>query len=534
MREPIPSVPIAPTQSVFPDDAMTSGAEALKAAIRRSFPIIIGFVVLGIVAVNVVKQLQGPQYEATSKVLISNTPLSKIITGTEPSFVDPQRTQNTARTLASSPQVYQLAARRGGPGLDGAGEMQSSTNVTADPSSDILSFTTSDTDAGKARRTVNAVANAYVAYRAALSGASISNTVRQLRSRLAELPARSPQREELEGQLEKLSVLQALNSSDAAVVQRATSANKTSPAPLKDSLLGLSIGLVVALLFVALREAIDTTVRSESDVEDLLSAPVLATVRPIPRKMRMVTYGRHEAAFADSYALLAAQLVQRTSDEEHGAVLAVTSSVAGEGKTTTAVNLAVVLARRGARVLLCDFDFRKPALSEVFSLPEEAPGALQVAAGSARLDEALWSVSLEGPRPEVSLNGRFSRGGTGARPGPNGDDAAGGSLELLPSGGNVRSQTVTQSARLLPLLHELHSRADYVILDTPPALLAIEMSELAREIDLVLVVVRHGHVSQRTLRALGRQARMWDAPLAGAVLTDAPVEARASYYYGGR
>ena len=513
---------------------MTSGgAEALKAALRRSFPIIIGFVVLGIVAVNLVKQLQGPQYESTSKVLISTTPLSKIITGTEPSFVDPQRIQDTALTLAQSPQVYQLAASRAGTNLGGAGKMKSATSVTADPTSDILAFTSSSSSAPRATRTVNAVSSAYVAYRAQLSGASITSTVDQLRSTLASLPPGSPQRADLQTQLNKLTVLQTLNSSDAVVVQRASGANKTSPSPVKDSVLGFSIGLVIALLFVALREAIDTTVRSESDVEDLLSAPVLATVRPIPRKMRMVTYGRHEAAFADSYALLAAQLVQSTAGRD-GVVLGVTSSLAGEGKTTTAANLAVVLARRGARVLLGDFDFRNPALAEVFGLPERSPGALQVAAGSANLDESLWSVSLDGPRPEVSSNGKLDGKPSETLLDSNGGEAAAGSLHLLPSGGMVRSQTVTHASRLVPLLGELRSRADFVVLDTPPALLAVEMSELARAIDVVLVVVRQGHVSQRTLRSLGRQSRAWDAKLAGAVLTDAPVEARTSYYYGGR
>lgn len=513
---------------------MTSGgAEALKAAIRRSFPIIIGFVVLGIVAVNVVKQLQGPQYQATAKVLISTTPLSKIITGTEPGFVDPQRIQDTAQTLAGSPQVYQLAASGEGSNLGGAGKMKSSTSVTADPNSDILSFTSSSSDARRAARTVNAVASAYVAYRANLSGSSIANTVSQIKSTLAGLPPGSPQRADLESQLNKLTVLQSLNSSDAVVVQRATGATKTSPSPLKDSLLGFSIGLVIALLFVGLREAIDTTVRAESDVEDLLSVPVLATVGQIPRKMRMVTYGRHEAAFADSYALLAAQLVQTTEKSKDGVVLAVTSSVAGEGKTTTAANLAVVLARRGAKVLLGDFDFRNPALGDVFDLPEKTPGALQVAAESARLDAVLWSVSLEGPRPEVSLNGKLDAAPE-PRVGPNGEMGTGGSLHLLPSGGMVRSQTVTHASRLVPLLADLRARADYVVLDTPPALLAVEMSELASAIDVVLVVVRQGHVTQRNLRTLGRQARTWDAPLAGAVLTDAPAEGRTSYYYGGR
>ena len=71
-------------------------------------------------------------------------------------------------------------------------------------------------------------------------------------------------------------------------------------------------------------------------------------------------------------------------------------NLAHGGFFTLGANLAVVLARRGARVLLGDFDFRNPALAEVFGLPERSPGALQVAAGSANLDESLWSVSLDG------------------------------------------------------------------------------------------------------------------------------------------
>src|SRR5205085_788881 len=127
---------------------MTSGgAEALKAALRRSFPILIGFVILGIAAVSAVKQLQGPQYEAT----------------------------------------------------------------------------------------VNAVASAYVAYQANLSASGISGTISRIQATLAGLPTDSPQRGQLQSQLNKLSVLQSVNSSDAVVVQRATGADKTSPSPAKDS-----------------------------------------------------------------------------------------------------------------------------------------------------------------------------------------------------------------------------------------------------------------------------------------------------------
>jgi Mrp family chromosome partitioning ATPase len=242
----------------------------------------------------------------------------------------------------------------------------------------------------------------------------------------------------------------------------------------------------------------------------------------------MVTYGRHEAAFADTYALLAANLAQSRDGDKH-AVLAVTSAISREGKTTTASNLAVALARRGTRVLLADFDFRKPALSDLFQLPRDAAGALQVIGGTASLEESLWTVSLTGPRPRVSRNGQVPLGADTSTNGSE-DGAGSGSLQILPSGGSVRSQAVAQSPRLAPLLKELRARADYVILDTPPALLTVEMAELARLIDVVLVVVRQGRVTQRSLRSLGRQARSWPAELAGAVLTDAPGDEQYAYY----
>jgi non-specific protein-tyrosine kinase len=302
---------------------------------------------------------------------------------------------------------------------------------------------------------------------------------------------------------------------------------------VKDTLLGFSIGLVIALLVVALREAVDTTVRSESDIEELLAAPVLATVRTLPRRTKMVTYGRHEAAYSDTYALLAANLAQSRTDNKP-LVLALTSAVSREGKTTTAANLAVSLARRGHNVLLADFDFRKPALTDLFQIPREAPGVLQVLNGSAHLEDVLWSVTLTGARPRVSKNGALPAAAAPSTNGKETESTGGGSLLLLPTGGAVRSQSGTLSQRLGPLLKQLRVRADFVIIDTPPALLTVEMAELSRLIDDVLVVVRQGRVTQRSLRSLSRQARSWPAELTGAVLTDAPASEEQYAYYGSR
>jgi polysaccharide biosynthesis transport protein len=509
---------------------MTSGgAEALKAAIRRSLFLIVLLVLLGIVSVNTFKQLRGPTYQASSDVLISTAPIINIIAGTAPSFIDPTRILDTAQALAKSPEVYKKAAERTGGSLGTPSELQVATSVSSGTNNDILTFSANSSTPQRAIGVANAVANGYIAWRAQLEGQEIASATAQLRAKLATLGPHDPARPDVQSLLNRLQGIG--TPKDAQVVASADSAAKTSPAPAKDSILGASIGLVVALLVVALREAIDTTVRSESDVEDMLSAPVLASVRTLPRRARMVTYGRHEAAFADVYALLAANLAQLRSGNK-SVVLAVTSAVSREGKTTTAANLAVSLARRGTRVLLADFDFRKPALSDLFQLPRDATGVLQVIAGSASLEQSVWNVTLSGARPRVTLNGQHPL--AESEVGTNGDEARNGSLRLLPSGGSIRAQSGSVAQGLAPLVKQLRDRADFVILDTPPALLTVEMAELSRLIDDVLVVVRQGRVTQRSLRSLGRQTRSWRAPIAGAVLTDAQAGDEQYAYYGAR
>lgn len=512
---------------------MTSGgAEALKAAIRRSLFLIVLLVLLGIVSVNAFKQLRGPRYQASARVLISPTNLIQVITNTAPSFVDANRVEATARALAGSPEVYIKAEERTGGAFGSASEMQAATSVTGGTDNDILSFSAKGTDPNRTVGTANAVANAFKDWRAELNSETIRKAEAAIAAKLAATPKNSPARADLQSLLNKLDPLTTA-AGDTQLVARATSASKTSPAPVKDTLLGFSIGLVIALLVVALREAVDTTVRSESDIEELLGSPVLATVRSLPRRTKMVTYGRHEAAYSDTYALLAANLAQARTDGDP-MVLALTSAVSREGKTTTAANLAVSLARRGHSVILADFDFRKPALTDLFQIPREAPGVLQVLNGSVRLEDVMWSVTLTGARPRVSRNGAVPATTPAGSTNGKETDPSGGSLVLLPSGGAVRSQSGTLSQRLGPLLKQLRGRADFVIIDTPPALLTVEMAELSRLIDDVLVVVRQGRVTQRSLRSLSRQARTWPAEVTGAVLTDAPAGEEQYAYYGSR
>lgn len=498
-----------------------SAAEALKAAVRRAIPLTIVLVVFGIVVMNVVKQAQGPRYSAEAKVALQTRDLGAMLTGIDPGFQDPEREVETALALARSPEVYRRAAEElDDPDLT-ASDLSAMTTVSGRQESDILTFTTQTDDSDEAIAVADAVAASYVDWRADISAGAIRTAIQRVQ---AELDSGAGPQAQLQADLQRLRTLETLNSGGATVIERPTDADQVSPAPIRDSLLGGAIGLVVALLVAAAREALNTRVRSEGDVEDMLGKPVLATIQSLPRRVGLVTVGRHETRYGDTYGLLAATLMQ-ISGEKSGRVLAVTSAVAGEGKTTTATNLAVALALRGQNVVLADFDTRKPSLGGFFRIPEGSPGVRQLVDGQAGIEDALWSVSLNGAAP----SGRAVPPGSWSDNGNAADER--GWLRVVPSGGHERGARVARSPRIPGLLANLGEDADLVILDTPPALATVEMAELAPFVDFVLVVVRHGRVTRRSLQTLSRQAEGWRSEMIGAVITDSPPDSDEYYYY---
>jgi Mrp family chromosome partitioning ATPase len=495
---------------------MTGGAEALKAALLRSAWLIVGLMVICAVALNAMIQLKGPRYQATARVVLSPTNLAAAVSGIQPPYVDPERADESERALAASPELYEQAAEASGGRFGNAGNLRGVIDV--DGGNRILYFSATTKDEDTAVGAVNAVASAYPAWRRELYGSEIDSAIRQLRRSLAR-----SEDEGLREQLSRLEIMRTLIYGEAILVEKAQGASQTTPRPLRDTMLGLMLGLFAGLLLTGAREALDMRVRSEGEIEDTLGVPVIGAVQGHPRRTRLVMFGRHEHMFGDAYDLIAVNLVQ--SGGTTPTLLAVTSSVASEGKTSTASNLGVALARRGMNVIIVDADVRRPSIGETFRLPPRVPGLVEVLRGDNRLDETLHAISLDGSRlrPEnavspVSGNGRSSM--------PLSD----GSLRILPAGGSALDRRVIHSRRLQNLLSDLKKQADIVILDTAPALLTAEMAELAPHVDLVLIVVRQGRVTVRALRSLRRQAENWAATVVGAVITDADTEDAYGYH----
>jgi Mrp family chromosome partitioning ATPase/capsular polysaccharide biosynthesis protein len=494
----------------------SEGFGALVSIARRSIWIIVLLVALGVIQMNVIRHAQGPEYAASAQVILAPTDLASAVSGLS-TFVDPTLIDQTEQALADSQQLYQYAAGRNNR-FGSAKDLEAATN--ASKSGSTITFTATSSTSARAVGTVNLVAKSYTAWRAAVSSRAIDRAIVLLQ---AQLPQSGSSKPDLLAQLSKLRVLKTLTSGNVLLVDTAESATKTRPSPVKDSLLGGFIGLFVALLVIGLREALDSKVRSEEETEEVLDVPVLGAIETLPRKVSSVISDRDAERYGDMYALLAASLVQQREGTQP-TLIAVTSATAEEGKTTTAVNLAAALARRNARVKLLDLDTRRPSLARLLRIPLDEPGGEQVLLGRANVDSLLWEIGMNGSGPKAqparaAARARLREGSS--------------SLQVLPIRASAVHGLVAHAERLETLLREASAEADFVVIDTPPALSTPDVTELAKFVDIVLLVVRHGRVSRRNLQSLRRVHRTWPDVDVQAVLVGVPTDGSTYSYYSG-
>jgi non-specific protein-tyrosine kinase len=220
---------------------------------------------------------------------------------------------------------------------------------------------------------------------------------------------------------------------------------------------------------------------------------------------------------AEAFRILATN-VEFVNLDRQARTIMVTSALAGEGKSTTAANLAVAFARAGRRVVLVDMDLRRPTL-ERFFVPKEdpsfgAPGLTHVILGRTTLDEALVPVPIVDSSDRTTGNGSVS-----------------GLLELLTAGpAKLSTPEIFSSQALTELLARLEERADIVLIDSSPLLHVSDPIRLSAKVD-ALIVATNPRIARRPV--VNELRRVLDsAPVVklGFVLTGAKIE--EAYGYG--
>ncbi|HEY8524535.1 MAG TPA: polysaccharide biosynthesis tyrosine autokinase [Acidimicrobiales bacterium] len=260
-----------------------------------------------------------------------------------------------------------------------------------------------------------------------------------------------------------------------------------------------SVGLVIGLGIAWLLELRDKTIRSETQLGALHPVPVLGMI-PLDRSLRDAPRNRHQltasTAGTESFRQLRTNLDFIDVDSPVQVVV-VTSSVAGEGKTTTVTNLAAALVAARRRVLIVEADLRRPSLNGFFGA-EGRPGLTDVLVGRIALDAALLPVV------------------TG--------------LALMPSGQLPPNPSELLGTEAMEeLLDELRGRFDSVIIDTPPLLPVTDAAVLSAHSDGVLVVVRSGKTTRHQLLLAMRSLQAVGARVLGTVLNGAPSRRDSTY-----
>lgn len=283
-----------------------------------------------------------------------------------------------------------------------------------------------------------------------------------------------------------------------------------SPNFLLNGLLALVFSLLLAAAGALLSDMLDKTVRDPDQVARTLRTEVIGSL-PLIRARHPGLLGQWKegavgdevefSGFGESVRALRNSILLTNFDRRCRSLL-VTSAAPGEGKTTTAANLAAAHAQQGKRTLLIDGDLRRPSVHRNFGLPSV------VGLSNALLGEVPWRavvIPLEG-LPE---------------------------LHILPAGPPSRRSSDLVGRGLTEVLEEAAAEYDLVILDAPPLLGFAEPLQMATAVDAVLVVARAGQTSRKALATVLATLHRLRAKVVGVVLNEVHKELSDSYHYYG-
>lgn len=419
--------------------------------LRKGWPVVLAFVVLGsalgVGATLITKKV----YEATVQIFVATSTTDSTSALAQGNTFTQERVQSYT-SISNSPAVT-------GPVIDKLELKLSQQQLAAKISADapvnkvLINLHVSDHDAQQAARLANAVAAQF--------DTVVQNT-------------------------------EQTDANGKAVVKLTVIHPATVPGlPIKPSKiinigLGLLFGLLLGIGVVVLREVLDNTVKGPQDFEPL-GVPVLGYVPFDKRtpKTPVAFRGDPHSARSEAYRQLRTNL-QFVNVDNAPRIIAVTSAIPGEGKTTTAINLAAALAEGGFRVCLVEADLRRPTIAKMLGVVGDV-GFTTVLIGKASVESVLQNV--------------------------------GGNLAVLTSGPvppNPSELLITEQARTV--IMKIAENVDYTIIDTAPLLPVADGAEVAAIADATIVVHRAGKSTrEQVTRAVEVLAKVGEKPV-GAVL----------------
>lgn len=433
--------------------------------LRRRWRWLVASILLSLTAAMVFTWAATPLYSSTARLFIS-TSQSDESSAYSGNLFATQRVRSYADLVRSRQLAEQVADSLGGD-LD-PNALQEHVSARVVPETVILEIAAIDAEPARAR--------------------DIAQTYAE------ELSALVEELETPEGKRD--AVIKAALVDDAQVSQEAV-----SPKPLANLALAGVLGLLLGFALAFARERLDTSVSGSDDVAKVTEAPILGNIFNDPDAKRApVDVLSTATPWAEAFRVLRTNMQYIEVDHDQK-VFVVTSALPGEGKSTTAVSLALTLSQADHRVALVECDLRRPLIADRLEL-DGAIGTTTVLIGKVSIEDAMQTY-----------------GGT--------------SLDVLACGPMPPNPSeLLQSNAMEKLLSDLRTTYDMVILDAPPLLPVTDAALLATRADGAVVVVRHGKTTRDQLAHAIERLDSVGAKTLGVVINMTSGRSGTGYGYG--
>jgi capsular exopolysaccharide synthesis family protein len=434
--------------------------------LRKSWLIIVAAALVGVAAAAAYSLTRTPLYSSESQVFVS-TQGSATIGELQQGSTFTEKRVTTYTNLVTTPIVMAPAIDE--LGLDMTpGELATQVSASSALNTTIIAIQVTDADPVLAADIANALS------------ASLTETVEQI-----EMPTDSD-----------VSPVRLTSVKDAQ-----PGAEPVSPNVPMNLVLGGLIGLALGIGIAVLREVLDTRVRTQRDVASVTDRPLIGAIPFDPRAKDRALIVHDDPLSPRSEAFRALRTNLQFLDMDGGHSFVITSSLPSEGKSTTALNLALALADAGKTVALVDTDLRKPKVAEYLGI-EGGAGLTDVLIGRATVEDVMH---------------------------PWGDR----SMYVMPAGRIPPNPSeLLGSHQMQELLADLEKAFDIVICDAPPLLPVTDAAILAKQTSGAIVIVSTGRTTTHQLHSAIEALGTVGARVAGLVMTMTPTKGPDSYGYG--
>jgi capsular exopolysaccharide synthesis family protein len=279
---------------------------------------------------------------------------------------------------------------------------------------------------------------------------------------------------------------------DAPVI----SESPVSPNVTLNLVLGAVVGLIFGVGIAFFLEFLDTSVKTLEDVERYLQVPVLAV---IPKDISLLHRQRGSTPDAEAYRILRTNIEFNRKNPEDNAITVV-SGGAGEGKSTTLMNLGYICAQGGYTTLMIDADLRRPRLHTYFGI-NNSVGLTNYLTTELMLEDVILQTPVD-------------------------------NLYFMPSGIlPMDAAGILNSRRMSEMIQDVKQRFDLILVDSPPILGVSDASVIASEVDLSIIVVQHRKLPRNMLLRVKQSIENVGGNILGVVLNNVDIRSDSQYQY---